>query len=259
MIDTHCHLDAVPNPEQSVAELEALVAIGFNVERAQSCLALAERFANVYATVGLHPTDASTFSSQVCSELETLAQHKKVVGIGESGIDYYWDAATAQNQQRSLEWQLDLAQRLDMPIVIHCRDKDNSRQAFEDCAAILKNAGWHKGILHCFAGDPKLLETGLGLGFYVSFAGNLTYKSAQIIRDAAAKAPLERLLVETDAPYITPVPLRGKPNRPEYVRHTLEVLAQVRSLEFGEIERMTGDNAKRVYGLNHTNGSTDSV
>jgi TatD DNase family protein len=249
MIDTHCHLDAVPDPETSVAQLEGLVAIGFNVERAKNCLALAQRFANVYATVGLHPTDASQFSSEVCSQLEALASQPKVVGIGESGIDYYWDAASPDQQRASLEWQLDLARRLAVPIVIHCRDKDNSRRAFADCAAILHNAGWHKGILHCFAGDAELLETGLNLGFCVSFAGNLTYKSAQVIRDAALHTPLERLLVETDAPYIAPVPFRGKPNRPEYVRHTLEVLAQVRGLEFAQIEQITSDNAKRVYNL----------
>lgn len=249
MIDTHCHLDAVPNPEQSAAELEALVAIGFNPSRAKSCLALTKQFANVYATVGLHPTDAGTFSSAVQQELEQLALTPKVVGIGESGIDYYWDAATPQIQQTSLEWQLELARRLDLPIVIHCRDKDNSRRAFADCAAILQNAGWHKGILHCFAGDAGLLETGLGLGFYISFAGNLTYKSANIIRQAAQDTPLERLLVETDAPYIAPVPFRGKPSRPEYVRHTLEVLGQVRGLEFAAIEAITSENAKQVYNL----------
>jgi TatD DNase family protein len=185
----------------------------------------------------------------VCTELEALTKHQKVVGIGESGIDYYWDAATPTKQRAALEWQLDLARGLDLPIVIHCRDKDNSRRAFADCAEILANAGWHKGILHCFAGDAGLLETGLGLGFYVSFAGNLTYKSAQVIRDAALVTPLERLLVETDAPYISPVPFRGKPNRPEYVRHTLEVLGQVRGLEFLEIEALTSTNAKRVYNL----------
>jgi TatD DNase family protein len=250
MIDTHCHLDAIPDPETSVAELEALVAIGFNLERAQSCLALARRFVNVYATVGLHPTDANQFSSQMCSQLEALATQPKVVGIGESGVDYYWDAATPDKQQQSLEWQLDLARRLKLPIVIHCRDKDNSRRAFADCAAVLQNAGWHKGILHCFAGDAELLKIGLELGFFVSFAGNLTYKSAQVIRDAALRVPLERLLVETDAPYIAPVPFRGKPNRPEYVRHTLAVLSEVRGLELAELEQITSANAKRVYQFN---------
>ena len=249
MIDTHCHLDAVPNPEISAAELEFLIAIGFNPERAKSCLALAEKIPNVYATVGLHPTDANMFSPQTVSILEQLARHKKVVGIGESGMDYYWDAATQKNQVSSLEWQLDLARRLEKPIVIHCRDKDNSRLAFADCAAILRNAAWTKGILHCFAGDTELLGTGLELGFYVSFAGNLTYKTAQKIRDAAGLVPENRLLVETDAPYLAPIPFRGKPNRPEYVRHTLETLAIVRHLEFTEIEHITSANARDVYGL----------
>jgi TatD DNase family protein len=249
MIDTHCHLDAVPNPEISAAQLELLIAIGFNPERAKNCLALSEKFSNVYATVGLHPTDANMISSEVIRILEALALHKKVVGIGESGMDYYWDAASKENQVSSLEWQLDLARRLEKPIVIHCRDKDNSRLAFADCALILRNAAWTKGILHCFTGDTELLETGLELGFYVSFAGNLTYKTAQKIRDAAALVPENRLLVETDAPYLAPIPFRGKPNRPEYVQHTLETLAMVRNLEFGEIERITSANARVVYGI----------
>ncbi|MFN3267014.1 MAG: TatD family hydrolase [Deinococcales bacterium] len=249
MIDTHCHLDAVPDPEQSAAALELLVAIGFNPSRARACLALGAQFANVYSTVGLHPTDAALFSSQVQQELEQLARAPKVVGIGESGIDYYWDSAPSHMQRQSLEWQLELARRLKLPLVIHCRDKDNSRRAFADCAAILRNAGWHKGILHCFAGDTQLLEVGLELGFYISYAGNLTYKSATVIRQAAQITPLERLLVETDAPYIAPVPFRGKPNRPEYVRHTLELLGQLRGLEFSQIEAITSENAKRVYNL----------
>jgi TatD DNase family protein len=249
MIDTHCHLDAIPNPETSAAELEALVAIGFNPERAKSCLVLAEKIPNVYATIGLHPTDANMFSSQTVAILEKLALHPKVVGIGESGVDYYWDAATPQNQTLSLEWQLDLARRLEKPIVIHCRDKDNSRLAFADCAFILRNAAWTKGILHCFSGDSELLETGLELGFYVSFAGNLTYKTAQKIRDAALIVPENRLLVETDAPYLAPIPFRGKPNRPEYVRHTLETLATLRNLEFAKIESITSANARVVYGI----------
>ncbi len=249
MIDTHCHLDAVENPAESVGALTTLVAIGFNPERAKSCLALTRQFDNVYATVGLHPTDANMFNPAIVTALEQLAQQPKVVGIGESGIDYYWDATSKSVQLEALQWQIDLARRRDQPIVIHTRDKDHSRQAFADCAAVLRNASWHKGILHCFAGDTELLETGLELGFYVSYAGNLTYKNAQAIRNSAQIVPLERLLVETDAPYLAPIPHRGKKNRPEYVQHTLETLAALRNLEPNELERITDENAKKVYQL----------
>jgi TatD DNase family protein len=199
--------------------------------------------------VGLHPVDARMDSAETRADLEALSSHEKVVGIGESGVDYYWDAAPKDVQIAALEWQLDLARRRNLPIVIHTRDKDNSRRAFADCAAILENADWHKGILHCFAGDAELLEVGLRLGFHVSFAGNLTYKNAQLIRDAAAQVPADRLLVETDAPYLAPVPHRGKKNRPAYVRFTLETLATLRGLSFAEMERITEDNARAVYGL----------
>jgi TatD DNase family protein len=249
VIDTHCHLDGVSHPEQSAAQLTALVTIGFNPTRARSCLELAERLSNVYCTVGLHPTDANMYSPEVAADLEHLARSSRVVGIGESGVDYYWDAAPKSVQMDSLEWQLDLARRLDKPIVIHARDKDGQRRAFADCAAALENAAWHKGILHCFAGDAELLEVGLRLGFHVSFAGNLTYKSAQSIRDAAVTVPLERLLVETDAPYLAPLPHRGKKNRPEFERFTLETLTAIRGLSFEEMERITESNARAVYGL----------
>ena len=249
VIDTHCHLDAVPDPHLSAQQLETLVAVGFNPDRARACLALTRDLPNVYATVGLHPCDAAMFSSAVQADLEGLALEAKVVGIGESGVDYYWDVNTKSMQLESLDWQLDLARRLDKAIVIHCRDKNGSRAAFADCAAALRNAGWHKGILHCFAGDAELLETGLALGFHVSFAGNLTYKNATAIRDSASQVPLERLLTETDAPYLAPVPIRGKPNRPEYVAYTLEVLAGLRDLPLEVMEAITSANARAVYGL----------
>ena len=251
MIDTHCHLYSVEHPLEAAREpgLTALVVIGHDPEHARQALALADQLEHVWATVGLHPTDAGRDSPEVRADLEALMHHPKVVGVGETGVDYYWDAAPKNVQLNALEWQLDVARRHDWPVVIHTRDKDNSRQAFQDCADALRNAGWHKGILHCFAGDAELLEAGLELGFHVSFAGNLTYKNAQVIRDAAQTVPLERLLVETDAPYLAPMPFRGKRNRPAHVKYTLETLAQVRGLSFEEIERITEANARTVYGL----------
>ena len=251
MIDTHCHLYSVEQPLEAAREagLTALVVIGHDPQHARQALALADSLEHAWATVGLHPTEAAQDSPEVRAELEALMQHPKVVGIGETGVDYYWDAAPRKAQLAALEWQVDAARQRDCPVVIHTRDKDNSRAAFQDCADALRNALWHRGILHCFAGDAGLLETGLALGFHVSFAGNLTYKNAQAIRDAAGLVPLERLLVETDAPYLAPVPHRGKRNRPAFVRHTLETLAAVRGLTFAEMEAITEANARAVYGL----------
>ena len=251
VIDTHCHLDGVENPLEAANEsgLTGLVTIGFNPERARSCLALADTIPHVYATVGLHPVDALLDSQELRAEIERLATHPKVVGIGESGVDGYWDAAPRNGQLAALEWQLDLARRLDLPVVIHTRDKDGRRTAFADCAAALKNAGWGRGILHCFAGDTQLLEVGLELGFHVSYAGNLTYKKAVTIRDSALAVPMDRLLVETDAPYLAPVPHRGQKNRPAFVRFTLSALAELRGRSFEEMDSITSDNARAVYRL----------
>ncbi len=254
MIDTHCHLYSVENPLEAARALglNALVVIGHTPQYARAALKLGQQLEHVFVTVGLHPCDANQYHPDTRTDLEELMLQPKVVGIGESGIDYYWDTAPKNLQLESLNWQLECARKLDKPIVIHTRDKDNSRQAFADCATELKNAGWHKGILHCFAGDPELLETGLELGFHVSFAGNLTYKNAQVIRDAAATVPLERLLVETDAPYLAPVPFRGKRNTPGFVRFTLLKLAEIRGLNFEEMERITEANSRFVYSIPFT-------
>ena len=254
MIDTHCHLYSVENPLEAARApgLNALVVIGHTPDHARDAIKLSQQLEHVFVTVGLHPCDANLYTAQTRADLENLMRMSKVVGIGESGIDYYWDAAPKNLQLMSLNWQLECARRLDMPIVIHTRDKDNSRQAFADCALELRNAGWSKGILHCFAGDPELLETGLELGFHVSFAGNLTYKNAQLIHDAAAIVPLERLLVETDAPYLAPLPHRGKRNTPAFVRFTLQKLAEIRGLSFQDMEQITEQNSKIVYRIPDT-------
>ncbi len=249
MIDTHCHLDYLEHPELEPPLLTALICIGANVEHARASTLLAGRFENVYATVGLHPTDTLEDSPQTRAELEGLLNHPKVVGVGESGLDYYWDAAPKEVQRAAFEWQLEQARLRNLPIIIHTRDKQNEEACSLDCATVLENAAWSRGILHCCNGHRKLIETGLELEFYVSFAGNLTYKNAQTIQEAARWVPLERLLVETDAPFLAPVPHRGKPNRPSLVRYTLEFLAALRGLSFAEMERVTDENARACFGI----------
>jgi TatD DNase family protein len=254
MTDTHCHLDTLDDPAAAIAGALAagctlLVSIGANVVHAEGALALAAAHAEVYASVGLHPSDAAQDSPATRAALRDLMARPKVVAIGESGLDYYWDSAPRPVQQAALEWQLAEARTRSLPIVIHTRDKDNSQQCYLDCGAILANAGWSQGILHCFSGHRGLMTSALELGFYISFAGNLTYKNASPLRETVQDIPLERLLVETDAPYLAPVPQRGQRNTPAYVRHTLQQLADLRGLSFGEMEAITDANARRVFGL----------
>ncbi|AFZ68458.1 TatD family hydrolase [Deinococcus peraridilitoris] len=251
MFDSHCHLDYLDDPEAALGEfgLSGVVCIGADPEHAHSAVKLAERFHQVWATTGLHPTEASRDSAEVRAEIEALSRHPRVVAIGESGLDYYWDAASPEQQRGAFEWQLKLARERDLPIVIHVRDKQGQDTASREVAETLTHAGWPRGILHCFNGHAMLLRAGLDLGFYVSFAGNLTYKNARDLQEAARFVPRERLLIETDAPFLAPVPKRGRPNRPGYVRYTLQFLAELLGLSEAQLEAITDDNARRVYGL----------
>ncbi|WP_019588467.1 TatD family hydrolase [Deinococcus apachensis] len=251
MIDTHCHLDFLDDPASARGELglTGMVCIGASPEHARNAVALAEQFGDVWATVGLHPTDTEEDSSDVRTDLEALALHPRVVGIGESGLDDYWDDTKREAQLSAFEWQLDLARRVGKPLVIHVRDKAGQDSAQRGVIDVL--AAWPdvQVILHCFSGHPGLLAFGVERGAYFGFAGNTTYKNAREIQEAARTVPQDRLLVETDAPFLAPVPKRGKPNRPGYVRHTLEFIAGLRGLDADELERVTDANARRVYGL----------
>lgn len=252
MIDTHCHLDYLDDPASARGELglSAMVCIGANVEHARKALALAEQFEDVYATVGLHPTDvAEQDSPEARAELERLSLHPRVVGIGETGLDDYWKQDEARAQQAAFEWQLDLGRLRKLPVIVHTRDQQGHERASLECARTIREAGYQRGILHCCNGHQGLLEAALETGWYISFAGNLTYKTAQAIQEAARLVPAERLLVETDAPFLAPVPKRGKPNRPGYVRYTLEFLANLRGVSSETMEAITDANARSVYQM----------
>ncbi|WP_272976912.1 TatD family hydrolase [Deinococcus geothermalis] len=251
MIDTHCHLDYLDDPASARGELglSGMVCIGASLEHARNAVALAEQFPDVWATVGLHPTDTAEDGPQLRAELEVLAQHPRVVGIGESGLDDYWDDTRRAAQVSAFEWQLELARRTDKPLVIHVRDKAGQDSAQRGVMEILKSWPDVPVILHCFSGHPGLLAYGLERGAYFGFAGNTTYKNAQAIQQAARQVPQDRLLVETDAPFLAPVPKRGQPNRPGYVRYTLDFIAALRGVEAAVLEQVTDANARRVYRL----------
>lgn len=251
MIDSHCHLDHCPEPDVAVdADLRAIVTIGTTVARCALAVAAAERHANVWAAVGIHPNDADEADDpDARAAVERMAEHPRVVAIGETGFDRYWDRQTPAAQQGAFAWQARLARRLDKALILHVRDADGRDDASLAAAEAIRAAGWERGVLHCFNGSAALLAAGLELGWMVSFAGNLTYKSAHMLREAAAAVPLDRLLVETDSPFLAPVPMRGRRNLPAYVRFTAQVLADVRGMPLDELEPVLDDNAARLYGL----------
>jgi TatD DNase family protein len=235
VIDSHCHLDypGLGEDLDSVlaraeeAGVRLLLSIGTRVRKFDQILTIAERHDNVFCTVGTHPHNAAEEPDVTAEDLIELARHPKVVGIGEAGLDYHYDHSPRDQQAKSFRIHIEAARETGLPLVIH------SREAEADTALILEEEmgrGVFKPLLHCFSSKAELAERGLRLGAYVSFSGILTYKNAEDIRNVARQVPLDRLLVETDAPYLAPVPYRGKTNEPAFVVKTLEKLAEVKDV-----------------------------
>lgn len=247
LIDSHCHLD-YPGLAEDLpgviaraegAGVRLMLSIGTRVRKFNQILALAERHANVFCTVGTHPHHAAEEPDVTVDELVNLARHPKVVGIGEAGLDYHYDLSPRDIQAASFRIHIQAARETRLPLVIH------SRSAEADTAAILEEEmgkGAFKPLLHCFTSKMELAERGLALGAYVSFSGILTYKNAEEIREVAREVPMDRLLVETDAPYLAPVPFRGKTNEPSYVVKTLEKLAEVKEVSLENLADITSRN-----------------
>lgn len=222
--------------------MERIVAIGTGRASSERTIETAERHPGVSAVIGVHPHDADAYSSDDDVWIRDLSQHAEVVGIGECGLDYHRDLSARAAQRRAFSAQIAIARDAGLPIVIH------SRAAAEDTLTVLRSeAAEHPVILHCF-GMPEHIDEVLAEGWMVSFAGNVTFSRADDLRAAARLVPEDRLLVETDSPYLAPVPMRGKPNRPAYVRHTLELVASVRGVDTTDLARATSANAARVFG-----------
>ncbi|HVS28977.1 MAG TPA: TatD family hydrolase [Solirubrobacteraceae bacterium] len=248
MIDAHTHLDACEQPPATlVADAERagvtrLLTVGTDGASCRAAVAAAEAFAGVYAAIGRHPNLAAGFDDAALAELRTLAAHERCVAIGETGLDYYREHASPHDQQRAFVAQIQLARELDKPLVIH------TRAAAEDTLAMLQeHAAGVRVVLHCFS-MPQQLEQCLAQGWWISFAGNVTYRKATELHAALRRVPADRLLVETDAPYLSPVPLRGKPNAPANVVHTARFAAEQRGTSYRELEREVELCAAEVYG-----------
>jgi TatD DNase family protein len=252
LIDSHCHLDFPDFAEEvdqvvaraAAAGVERQVTISTRIARGDRLVALAERFSSVYFSIGTHPHQAAEEPQTDMDAIRAFAAHPKCVAIGEAGLDYHYDFAPRDVAANVFRAQIGAARELGLPLVIHSRDAD------EDMAAILKDEmgkGPFAAVLHCFTSGRALAETGLDLGLYISFSGVLTFKNSQGLRDIARAAPIDRLLVETDAPYLAPVPHRGRRNEPAFVADTARVLAAVKGLDEDAIGAATRANTLRLF------------
>lgn len=252
LIDTHCHLD-FPDLSGDIAGVigraraagvTRMITISTRVAKAAEYRALAEAHDEVFFTVGTHPHNADQELDITAEQLVRLSEHPRCVGIGEAGLDYHYDKSPREAQAMGLRTHIAAARMTQLPLVIHARAAD------EDMARILEEEhakGAFPAVLHCFSSGPELARRGLSLGFYLSMSGILTFKASEELREIAKAAPLDRLLVETDAPYLAPVPHRGKRNEPAFVRHTAQVLAEVKGVSLEEVAGMTSRNAERLF------------
>ncbi|BFH26262.1 TatD family hydrolase [Paenibacillus melissococcoides] len=253
LFDTHTHLDNEAfdaDREEIIARafeqgVTRMVNVGFNRETIPTTMALAEKYDFIYAAVGWHPTDAITMKTEDMQWISDLTQHGKVVAIGEIGLDYHWDTSPKDVQQRVFRQQIGLARELKLPIIIH------NREAHEDVVRILREekASEVGGIMHSFSGSWETAKICLDMGFYISFGGPITFKNAKQPKEVLVRIPNDRLLVETDSPYLTPHPFRGKRNESAYVRLVAEAAAELKGMEFEEICRMTTENALTCFDI----------
>src|SRR5215471_12141289 len=255
LIDSHAHIqgamyaaevdEVIKRAEKAGVEKIIVVGGAGELSSNQAAVALAERYENLYATVGMHPHDAKDVGEEELKELRTLTTRHKVVAVGETGLDFYYNHSPHDIQREIFVRFINLAQETGLPLVVHERD------AHKDVAELLRREGTGKirGVIHCFTGDYEAARNYLDLGFYLSFTGIITFKNAQPLREVVGKIPLERLFVETDSPYLTPVPHRGKRNEPANVRFVADTIARVKSVSVEEVAQQTTDNVSNLFQI----------
>lgn len=252
LVDSHCHLDYLERDgdlDEAVARARcagviSMVTICTRVTEFDGVLSIAERFNDVWCTVGIHPHDAASEPEVTVDRLLELSRHPKVIGIGETGLDYYYDHSPRKAQQRSFRTHIEASRRSGLPLIVHTRDAD------EDTINILSDevsVGAFPGLIHCYSTSPELADKSLEIGFYISVSGILTFKRARELQETIVRLPEERLLVETDAPYLAPVPNRGKRNEPAFVALTAEKLADLRNVDASRMALSTTENFYRLF------------
>jgi TatD DNase family protein len=261
-VDSHAHLDGKQfdsDREQVIARareagVQTMVAIGNGdgPPTLDAGIQLAEKYPFMYATIGIHPHEARLADDAAYQTMEQLARRPKVIAWGEIGLDYHYDHSPRDTQKQVFARQMELAAAAKLPIVIHCRPSDGSDNAWEDCLGLIKDQWAPKGlggILHCFTGNWTQAKRALDMGFMISFSGNVTFPKAQQIRDAALEVPLDRMLIETDCPYLAPVPHRGKRNEPAFVKETAQKLGELRGLSMDDVGEQTARNFYNFFKL----------
>jgi TatD DNase family protein len=253
LIDSHAHIQGKEYAGEVTAVIarareagvKKIIAVGGAGDMSSNtdAIALAESFPNVYATVGMHPHDAKDVGEKELNRLKELAANPRVVAIGETGLDYYYDHSPREVQRRAFGRFIEMARQTELPIVVHERD------AARDVADLLRSegAGNIRGVIHCFTGNYEAAREYLDLGFYLSFTGIITFKNAEPLREVVRKVPLQRMFVETDSPYLTPVPHRGKRNEPAYVRFVADLVAKIKTVSLEEVARTTTSNVKELF------------
>lgn len=253
LIDTHVHLNADHYDEDldevieraRDAGIDKMIVVGFDRKTIERTMKLIDEYADIYGVIGWHPVDAVDCTDADLEWIEELSKHEKIVGIGETGLDYHWDKSPKDIQKSVFRRQIALAKRVNLPIIIH------NRESTEDCVEILKeeNAGEIGGIMHAFSADENVADEVLDMNFYISLGGPVTFKNAQLPKDIAVHVPLEKLLVETDAPFLTPHPYRGKRNEPSYVKLVAEKIAELRDMPYEVLAKATSENAERLFNF----------
>ncbi len=255
LIDTHCHLDLEPLGQAveavlaraQAAGVRRCITIGTSVESSRANIELARRFPMLRAAVGVHPNDAGTVTDETFAQIDALAADPHVVAIGEVGLDDYRTPGAVEAQRPVLRGFMDIARRRRLPLLIHCR----GTTAYDALLMLLREhaSGSWRGIIHCASGSPAFIEAAIGLGLHVSFAGNVTFRNAHELRRLVPLVPDDRLLIETDAPFLAPQPVRGMPNEPAYVAHTAAHLAQLRGETVERVGELTSRNARELFGF----------
>lgn len=262
LVDSHCHLDFQQYDQDrdevieraSNAGVIRIVVPAVDLANSERVLRLAERYEAVYAAVGVHPNSAADWHDSWLLRLSELAQHMKVVAIGEIGLDYYREWSSPAIQRKAFSAQLELAADLGLPVVVHNREAGRDvLRLLDECALKMQP---RKGVLHSFSGDQTVVQQALTMGYYLGFTGPVTFKKANDLRNIAASVPKDRLLVETDGPYLTPEPYRGRRNEPAYVKYVAEQLASIHNLPIAEFAEQTTDNAVRLFDFDTSANST---